>query len=979
MPVLISGVLKDGTGTPVQNCTIQLKACRTSTTVVVNTVASENPDDAGRYSMDVEQGQYTVTLLVDGYPPSHAGVITVYDDSKPGTLNDFLGAMTEDDVRPEALRRFEAMVEEVARQASEASRNATAAGQASEQAQTSAGQASESATAAVNAAGAAEASATQAASSAASAESSAGTATTKAGEASASAASADTARTAAAASAAAAKTSEANADVSRTAAGDSAAAAAASATAAQTSAARAGASETAAKTSETQAASSAGDAGASATAAAASEKAAAASAAAAKISETNAATSASTAAAMVEEVARQASEASRNATAAGQASEQAQTSAGQASESATAAVNAAGAAEASATQAASSAASAESSAGTATTKAGEASASAASADTARTAAAASAAAAKTSEANADASRTAAGDSAAAAAASATAAQTSAERAGASETAAKTSETQAASSAGDAGASATAAAASEKAAAASAAAAKTSETNAATSASTAAASATAASSSASEASNHAAASDTSASLAAQSSTAAGAAATRAEDAAKRAEDIADVISLEDASLTKKGIVKLSSATDSDSEALAATPKAVHAVMDEVQTKAPLDSPVFTGTPTTPTPPDDAKGLQTANAEFVRKLIAALVGSVPESLDTLQELADALGNDPNFATTITNMIAGKQLLDDTLTALSGKSIEGLIEYVGLRSTIDKAAGALPAGGTAVAANRLASRGALPALTGTTRGSDGGLIMGEVYNNGYPTQYGNILRLTGTGDGEILIGWSGTNGAPAPAYIRSHRDTADAEWSEWAMLYTTLNPPPDSHPVGAAIAWPSDATPAGYALMQGQSFDKSAYPLLAIAYPSGVIPDMRGWTIKGKPISGRAVLSQEMDGNKSHSHTARAQDTDLGTKSTSSFDYGTKSTNTTGNHTHQFGGYINSYWGDSNHTSFQPGGGAWTQAAGDHAHTVYIGGHEHTMYIGPHGHVVIVDADGNAETTVKNIAFNYIVRLA
>ncbi|EID1926346.1 tail fiber protein, partial [Salmonella enterica subsp. enterica serovar Dublin] len=517
-----------------------------------------------------------------------------------------------------------------------------------------------------------------------------------------------------------------------------------------------------------------------------------------------------------------------------------------------------------------------------------------------------------------ASRTAAGDSAAAAAASATAAQISAERAGASETAAKTSETQAASSAGDAGASAT----SEKAAAASAAAAKTSETNAATSASTAAASATAASSSASEASTHAAASDTSASLAAQSSTAAGAAATRAEDAAKRAEDIADVISLEDASLTKKGIVKLSSATDSDSEALAATPKAVKTVMGEVQAKAPLDSPALTGTPTAPTPETTAAGIEIATAAFVAAKVAQLVGSAPE---TLKELADALGNDPNFATTVLNKLAGKQPLDDTLTALSGKSVDGLIEYVGLRETINHAAdallksqnggdipekplfvqniGALPASGTAVAANRLASRGALPALTGTTRGSDSGLIMGEVYNNGYPTQYGNILRLTGTGDGEILIVWSGTNGAPAPAYIRSHRDTADAEWSEWAMLYTTLNPPPDSHPVGAAIAWPSDATPAGYALMQGQSFDKSAYPLLAIAYPSGVIPDMRGWTIKGKPISGRAVLSQEMDGNKSHSHTARAQDTDLGTKSTSSFDYGTKSTNTTGNHTHQF----------------------------------------------------------------------------
>ncbi|EHF7694169.1 tail fiber protein, partial [Salmonella enterica] len=115
---------------------------------------------------------------------------------------------------------------------------------------------------------------------------------------------------------------------------------------------------------------------------------------------------------------------------------------------------------------------------------------------------------------------------------------------------------------------------------------------------------------------------------------------------------------------------------------------------------------------------------------------------------------------------------------------------------------------------------------------------------------------------------------------------------------------------YPVGAPIPWPSDNIPAGYAIMQGQTFDKSAYPLLAIAYPSGVILDMRGWTIKGKPTSGRAVLSQEMDGNKSHSHTARAQDTDLGTKSTSSFDYGTKSSGSGGGHVHEFGSYVNSY---------------------------------------------------------------------
>ncbi|EKG6646825.1 tail fiber protein, partial [Salmonella enterica] len=182
----------------------------------------------------------------------------------------------------------------------------------------------------------------------------------------------------------------------------------------------------------------------------------------------------------------------------------------------------------------------------------------------------------------------------------------------------------------------------------------------------------------------------------------------------------------------------------------------------------------------------------------------------------------------------------------------------------------------------------------------------------------------------------------------------------------------------PAGIPFPWPTDTPPAGWAIMQGQSFDKSAYPLLATAYPDGVIPDMRGWMIKGKPASGRAVLSQEQDGIKSHTHTARAQDTDLGTKTTSSFDYGTKSTNTTGGHTHQFGSCVNSYYSDSNHISFFSGNGAWTQAAGDHAHTVYIGGHEHTVYIGSHGHVVIVDADGNAETTVKNIAFNYIVRL-
>ena len=136
----------------------------------------------------------------------------------------------------------------------------------------------------------------------------------------------------------------------------------------------------------------------------------------------------------------------------------------------------------------------------------------------------------------------------------------------------------------------------------------------------------------------------------------------------AQQIVDGLKGSNASTTEKGLVQLCSDTDNDSEELAATPKAIKTVMDETKTKAPLDSPAFTGTPTTPTPPDDATGLEMANAAFVRKLLAALVDSSPEALDTLNELAAALGNDPNFATTVTNALAGKQPLNDVLTAVS-----------------------------------------------------------------------------------------------------------------------------------------------------------------------------------------------------------------------------------------------------------------------------------------------------------------------
>ncbi|EEY6114352.1 tail fiber protein [Escherichia coli] len=142
------------------------------------------------------------------------------------------------------------------------------------------------------------------------------------------------------------------------------------------------------------------------------------------------------------------------------------------------------------------------------------------------------------------------------------------------------------------------------------------------------------------------------------------------AVKAAYDLANgKYTAQDATTARKGIVQLSSATNSTSETLAATSKAVKAVMDETNKKAPLNSPALTGTPTTPTAPKGTNNTQIASTAYVMAAIAALVDSSPDALNTLNELAAALGNDPNFATTMTNALAGKQPKDATLTALAG----------------------------------------------------------------------------------------------------------------------------------------------------------------------------------------------------------------------------------------------------------------------------------------------------------------------
>ncbi|HBU9894345.1 TPA: prophage tail fiber N-terminal domain-containing protein, partial [Citrobacter freundii] len=355
----------------------------------------------------------------------------------------------------------------------------------------------------------------------------------------------------------------------------------------------------------------------------------------------------------------------------------------------------------------------------------------------------------------------------------------------------------------------------------------------------------------------------------------------------ARDIAEGLKLGDASTTQKGLVKLSSDDDSDSEALAATPKAVKKVKDLTKLKAPLDSPELTGTPTTPTPPLTVNNQQIVNAEFVHAAVAALVGSSPEALDTLAELANALNNDPNFATTVLNALSGKQPLDGTLTNLSGKDVPGLIQYLGLVETIKLAAGALPTTG----GNLL---GQLAFLFPATRAEANCLIANGDANGILACQYGyyqdrfdlHFYDEKGAWESNPLA--IGRNGNMTVVGNLSGR----AVFEGGVRVYSPNNPPPDSYPVGAPIPWPSDTPPARHAIMQGQSFDKSAYPLLAVAYPSGVIPDMRGQTIKGKP-DGRAVLSQELDGIKSHDHGATVAATDLGNRDTTGFDYGNKET--------------------------------------------------------------------------------------
>ncbi|EEV3957099.1 phage tail protein [Escherichia coli] len=417
------------------------------------------------------------------------------------------------------------------------------------------------------------------------------------------------------------------------------------------------------------------------------------------------------------------------------------------------------------------------------------------------------------------------------------------------------------------------------------------------------------------------------------------------AVKTAYDLANgKYTAQDATTAQKGIVQLSSATNSTSETLAATPKAVKAANDNANGRVP-------------------------SARKVNgKALSADITLTPKDIGTLNSTTMSFSGGAGwFKLATVTMPQASSVVSITLIGGAGFNV-GSPQQAGISELVLRAGNDNPKGITGALWQRTSAGFTNFAWVNTS---------GDTYD---------IYVAIGNYATGVNIQWDYTSNASVTIHTSPAYSANKPEGLTDGTVYSLYTPSEQFYPPGAPIPWPSDTVPSGYALMQGQTFDKSAYPKLAAAYPSGVIPDMRGWTIKGKPASGRAVLSQEQDGIKSHTHSASASSTDLGTKTTSSFDYGTKSTNNTGAHTHNFAYNNTSAYAET------PGTGGGMHAtntsktasnrvlsAGAHTHTVAIGAHTHTLAIGSHTHTITIAAYGNAENTVKNIAFNYIVRLA
>ncbi|HCN3374568.1 TPA: tail fiber protein, partial [Escherichia coli] len=395
--------------------------------------------------------------------------------------------------------------------------------------------------------------------------------------------------------------------------------------------------------------------------------------------------------------------------------------------------------------------------------------------------------------------------------------------------------------------------------------------------------------------------------------------------------------QDATTAQKGIVQLSSATNSASETLAATPKAVKAANDNANGRVP-------------------------SARKVNgKALSADITLTPKDIGTLNSTTMSFSGGAGwFKLATVTMPQASSVVSITLIGGSGFNV-GSPQQAGISELVLRAGNGNPKGITGALWQRTSTGFTNFAWVNTS---------GDTYD---------IYVAIGNYAWRVNIQWDYTSNASVTIHTSPAYSANKPEGLTDGTVYSLYTPSEQFYPPGAPIPWPSDTVPSGYALMQGQTFDKSAYPKLAAAYPSGVIPDMRGWTIKGKPASGRAVLSQEQDGIKSHTHSASASSTDLGTKTTSSFNYGTRSTNNTGAHTHSVSGTAASAGAHTHTVACYPSGNTeqgdkalkgasrsgsstGTSSAGAHTHTVSgtaasAGAHAHTVDIGAHTHSVAI----------------------
>lgn len=319
-----------------------------------------------------------------------------------------------------------------------------------------------------------------------------------------------------------------------------------------------------------------------------------------------------------------------------------------------------------------------------------------------------------------------------------------------------------------------------------------------------------------------------------------------------------------------------------------------VLDAHPRYAPKDSPAFTGTPTAPTAASNSNNTQLATTAFVKAAVAALVNGSPAALDTLQELAAALGNDPNFSTTILNALAGKLAKDQNGADILDKS--KFRENVGLvkQATPSDATagtvmvnGAWGLGGSGIMAddaNEIIQSGQSKFFRSSVN-KDANINWPD--SDGYAWRGINVAWDTNASSMLVFNQSNGTSPAQPRMHYRTRAGGMNSQWlnvlmsnqytvdangylktpTSTTMTSTSIGAMSINDLAGIPLPFPGAVAPTGWLKCNGQSFDKSRYPILASRYPSGVLPDLRGEFVRGWDDgrgvdASRALLSAQGD---------------------------------------------------------------------------------------------------------------------